>query len=232
MITHANRILSLVVLSLLCAFSAFSQTITTADSFFSSVSEVYAGIKDYSATITITSVSGNKSQEMVGRAAFKRPNLLRIDFSKPDEQTIVFNGEILTIYLPAYNVVLSQTVEKKSGAAGASLATPEGLSLMKRYYSIAYATGPEPVQLDEKSREQVIVLLLSRRSTTEMFRTIKLMINPSNKSIRRIEAETIAGDTVLFDFTGYAFNQGILDNRFVYDSPASANMFNNFLFSE
>lgn len=209
-----------------------AQTITTADTFFSSVSDAYAKITDFSANIEIVSASGSKSQIMKGRSVFKTPKLLRIDFSDPDEQTIVFNGDMLTIYLPTYNVVLSQSVEGNSSSSGASLATPEGLSLMKRYYTIAYETGPDPVPVEANSKESVVVLALSRRYTTEMFRTIRLMISPDSKLIRRIEATTVTGDTITFNFTGYSLNQGILDNRFLYESPASANVFNDFLFNE
>jgi len=127
---------------------------------------------------------------------------------------------------------LNQSVDKGSGSSGASLATPQGLSLMKRYYSVAYETGPDPVALGDDSKEQVVVLSLLRRSTTEMFRSIRLMVSPDTKLIRRIDARTISGDQIRFEFSGYALNQGILDNRFVYDSPASANMFNDFLFIE
>ncbi len=220
------------LIALVSALPLSAQTITTADAFFSSVSDVYANMKDYSANLSISSPSLSKSDAMTGRVIFKKPNLLRIDFSNPDSQTIVFNGEILTIYLPSYNVVLSQSVEKNSGAAGASIATPQGLTLLKRYYSIAYETGSDPVQLDETSSERVIVLSLARKSTTEMFRTIRLMISPDTKLVRRIDARSISGDQIRFDFTGYALDQGILENRFEYDSPASANMFNDFLFNE
>lgn len=223
---------SALFLIFLAPFAVGAQTITTADGFFSSVSEAYEGIQDYSANITITAVTGQRKETMIGRVAFKKPDLLRIDFSKPDEQTIVFTGKLLTIYLPEFNVVLNQSVDSGSGTAGASMATPQGLSLLKRYYAVSYETGPEPVQLEENSREKVVVLSLSRRSTTEIFRTIRLMISPETKLIRRIDARTISGDQVQFDFSGYDLNQGILDNRFVYDSPASANMFNDFLFNE
>jgi outer membrane lipoprotein carrier protein len=209
-----------------------AQTITTADTFFSSVSDAYAKITDFSANIEIVSASGSKSQSMRGRSVFKAPNLLRIDFSDPDEQTIVFNGDLLTIYLPTYNVVLTQSVDGTSTSSGASLATPEGLSLMKRYYTIAYEIGPSPVPLEENSKETVVVLALARRYTTEMFRTIRLMISPESNLIRRIEAVTVTGDKIVFNFTGYSLNQGILDNRFLYESPASANVFNDFLFNE
>jgi outer membrane lipoprotein-sorting protein len=228
--TSLRYVLLVVCCAVVSLSATAAQTITTADAFFSGVSETYSRINDYSATISIQ--TGSRGEPMRGRALFKKPDLLRIDFTVPDQQTIVFNGELLTIYLPAYNVVLNQSVEKGGDSSGASLATPQGLSLMKRYYTIAYETGPDPVKLDGSSDETVVVLSLARRTTSEMFRTIRLMVSPDTKLIRRIEASTISGDQITFDFSGYALNQGILDNRFVYDSPASANMFNDFLFIE
>ncbi len=214
-------------------------TITTVDTFFSSVSEVYAGLRDYSADITIsyTGQTSADSEVMRGRVSYKSPELLRIDFSSPAEQTIVFDGSVLTVYLPApYNAVLTQAVNPAEsgniGAGGASLATPEGLSLMRRYYSIAYETGPDPVPLEEGSRVRVIALSLARRSTTEMFRTMRLLVDYDSKLIRRVEADTITGTRIVFTFSNYSLNQGIPDARFVYDSPSSANVYDNFLFNE
>lgn len=224
---------SLLTALILTVGTAAAQTITTADTFFSDISDTYASIADYSANISITAGTGSAANAMKGQVIFKKPELLRIDFSSPAEQTISFDGKTLTIYLPGYNVVLNQSVDSaESGAGGASLATPQGLSLMKRYYTIAYETNADPVPLEEGSKEQVIVLSLARRSTTESFRTLRLMVDPATKLIRRIDARTLSGDQIVFDFTGYKINQGISDNRFVYDSPASANMFNNFLFTE
>jgi outer membrane lipoprotein-sorting protein len=46
-----------------------------------------------------------------------------------------------------------------------------------------------------------------------------------------MEGITLAGDTIVYSFSGFRLNQGIPDTRFIYDSPASANVYNNFLFS-
>ena len=64
--------------------AVFSQEITTASDFFKSVSDRYAEIKDYEADIDITI---GKS-EMKGKISFKRPEMLRIDFSDPAEQVV------------------------------------------------------------------------------------------------------------------------------------------------
>ncbi|EFW38229.1 LolA family protein [Treponema phagedenis] len=209
----------------------FSQEITTAGVFFSSVSDRYKSISDYTANLTMTIGTTSRAQVMSGLVSFKRPNRLKIEFSNPAEQTIVFTGDTLTIYLPAYRVILSQTVDKSS-SGGASLATPQGLSLMRSAYTIAYETGSSPVPLQEGSSEMVVILSLNRKTTVETFRTIRLMISLDTKLIRRVEAWPISGNKITFDFSNYRLNTGIPDTRFLYDAPPTANILNDFLFLE
>lgn len=206
---------------------AFSQSILTASSFFQSISEYYSTITDYEATLDITA----GKTDMSGKVSFKRPEMLRIDFTNPQDQVILFNGDDLTIYLPGYSAVLQQTANS-SGAGAASLATPQGLNLMSRYYTIAYETGQDAVPLEEGSDENVVNLILNRRSSAEAFRQIKLSINPQTKLIRRVVATTPQSENFTFNFYDYNLNSGITDQRFIYDPPSSANNYNNFLFSE
>ncbi|MEL3905958.1 MAG: outer membrane lipoprotein carrier protein LolA [Treponema sp.] len=210
--------------------AVFSQSITTAGVFFAGVSEQYGSLSDYTADITISTGTGSRQQTMNAQVYFKRPNRLRIDFSKPNEQVILFTGETLTIYVPAYRMVLSQTMEKDSAAASANIGTPQGLALLKRSYTIAYETGAAPQPLEEGSSEQAVVLALNRRSASETFRTIRLLVSPDTKLIRRIEAWPISGSKITFDFSRYRLNTGIPDSRFLYDIPPNADMMNNFLF--
>ena len=207
--------------------SAFSQGILTASSFFKSVSENYATIKDYEADVNIKAARNNMS----GHLSYKFPNLLRIDFSSPENQVICFNGDTLTIYLPGSTAILEQHVDS-SNNSGANLATAAGLSLLSRYYSPAYETGQEAVPLDEGSEEMVVNLILRRRNMSEAFTTIRLSISQSTMLIRRIVATTPQGETFSFDFKNYKLNGGISEQRFIYDAPTSANNYNNFLFSD
>lgn len=228
MLNRKNNILHAAVFFGLTVCSAVqAQTITTASAYFKTVSEYYGTIKDYEADMDL-SVG---KQQMTAKVSFKRPDLLRLDFSNPADQVILFNGDMLTIYLPGSSAVLQQSVQSDSGAGGASLATPQGLSLMSRYYTVAYETGQDPVPLDDTSDEKVIKLVLNRRNTAEAFRSIKLAINAETKLIRRVEAVTPRGDEFVFNFTNYKLNQDISDQRFIYDPPSSANNYNNFLLS-
>jgi len=220
-------ILSLVLLAGqgLCGFS---QEIVTADRYLGMVSERYGRIRDYEAALSI--LSGRT--EMTGSMSFLAPNFLRIDFTRPRDQVVLFNGELLTVYLPEYRAVLNQAVSGSARPPGASLASPQGLILMRRNYIPVFVTGPDPVPLEEKSSVQVVKLRLSRRSVSEGFREIILSVLPESLLIRRIEARTIADLRIVFDFTNVRTNVGIPEQRFIYDSPASANLYNNFLFRD
>ncbi|MDR0486699.1 MAG: outer membrane lipoprotein carrier protein LolA [Treponema sp.] len=209
--------------------AVYGQEIITAERYLEMVSEVYGGVRDYEANIAIR--SGNS--DMTGVVSHLSPSFLRIDFSRPTDQVIVFNGEMLTVYLPEFRAVLNQSINqsRRSAASGASMASAQGLILLRRGYVPSFVTGPAPVPL-ENTRERVVKLRLTRRSVAEGFREIILSVNPDTKLVRRIEGRTIAEGEVSFDFTNIRINQGIPEQRFIYDSPASANMYNNFLFRD
>ena len=227
---------SVVILFLLNTFFVFSpcysQEIVTADKYLESVSERYSSIKDYEARVNIHS----DTTDMTGNLSFLDPYFLRIDFTDPPEQVLVFNGELLSVYIPKLRAVLNQTVtparRSNTAAGGASLASAQGLQLFRRGYVPAFVSGPDPVPLDDRNRDMVVKLRLTRRLASEGFREIILSIDPETLLIRRIEGRTIADAPVRFDFTNIRINLGIPEQRFIYDSPASANLYNNFLFRE
>ena len=206
--------------------SVFAQNITTASAYFKSVSEYYGTLKDYEVDFEIKM----DKQETAGVLSFKAPDLLRMDYTNPKEQVIVFNGELFTVYLPNSSAVLQQQVQDNESAV--SLSTPQGLALLSRYYTVAYETGQNAEPLEEGSDEMVIKFILSRKSTAEAFRYIKIAVTASSNLIRRIEAVTPKGEEFIFNFYDYKLDQGISDQRFIYDAPPSANNINNFLFSE
>ena len=222
-----------ILLSFMLAFvSAQNQTILTAGNFFKSVSEYYATIKDYEASFTISAAGTS----MKGKVSFKAPNLLRMDFDDPEKQVIVFSGDRLLMYLPLSNATLIQDVDTDAASGSAAdagnLATPQGLYLMNRYYFIAYENGQAAEPLDEGSEENVVKLILTRKTAAEGFKTINLAINPDTKLIRRIKAVTTGDEIFEFSFTQYILNTNIPDVRFVYDSPSDSNNYYNFLYTE
>ena len=193
------------------------------------VSEHYGTIKDYEANIAIRS----GGSEMTGNVSHLSPSFLRIDFTRPADQVIVFNGQTLIVYLPEYRAVLNQEITRRSNAvAGPTMASAQGLSLLIRNYVPSFVTSPNPEPLEAGSSEMVIKLRLTRRIITEGFREIILSINSTTNLIRRIEGRTIADGDVSFDFTNIRTNLNIPEQRFIYDTPPAANMYNDFLFRD
>lgn len=216
---------SIALVAAIATAPAAAQDILTADKFFKDVSAKYSAIKDYEASVSV--MAGK--QAMAGTVIYKAPTLMRMDFSQPASQVIVYDGQSLVIYVPEYRAVLSQQTGGTSSAAVA--ATGEGLRMLGRNYSISFETVPTPVPLPGAESESVVRLVLSRLTVAEGFRTITLSVNPETLLIRRMEGITLAGDPISYDFTGIKLDQGIPATRFIYDSPASANVYNNFLFT-
>ena len=148
----------------------------TATVYFDTVSENYAAVEDYQADIEIR----REDTEMKGVLFYKSPDMIRINFSEPEDQVLALDGELLSVYIPKLQVIMEQKVEKDGSAvgSGASIASREGLKLLKQNYSIAYLKSPEPVNLDEDDNEseKVVKLKLIWRSTDESFRQIDLSI--------------------------------------------------------
>ena len=204
----------------------FAQNITAASAYFKTISEYYAGLKDYEVDFELKV----DEQESAGKISYKNPDLLRMDYTNPEEQVIVFNGENLVIYLPKSSAVLQQQVNPSGNAT--SIATAQGLGLLSRYYTVAYETGQNAEPLEEGSDEMVVKFILTRKNASEAFKFIKIYINPNTKLIRRINAVTPNNEEFFLDFFDYKLNQNITDQRFIYDPPSSANNYNNFLFTE
>ena len=221
-----NRFLILSVILIMFTFSLVTaQDILTASQFFDSISDKYSTVEDYEARISIT--AGETVME--GILFYKNPNLLRINFSEPEEQVISVYDDILTLHIPDQNVIMEQKLQRHSDASLAVMASKQGLQLLRRGYSVAFLKGPEPVALEEGSDELVRKLNLVWRQTDEGYRQIEMSIG-ENGMIRRMKGLTVNYETFQFDFTEIRINQNIPEVRFEYEAPPSAYVMNNFLF--
>jgi len=220
-----NRTRYFLLLLLIPLAGLGAQDILTAEHYFDTVSDRYGKIQDYEARIRIT----RGELIMEGILYYKNPNRLRIDFTDPEEQVLVTDGELLTIYIPKYEVIMEQKLKRRSQVAVANMATQQGLHLLKKNYGVAYLIGPDPISLEEGTDETAVILKLDSQSTAEGFRQIDIAVS-SNGLIRRISGVTLGYEELVFDFLDVKVNQNIPDTRFQYDSPAFANVYQDFLF--
>ena len=231
------------------ADGAAAQELITAQAFFDQVAEVYAGIRDYQADVVIASrrfrrvtddggASALREVElsrMAGSLSFKRPDLLRVDFSDPAGQVLVSDGDLLTIYVPRLDLIIEQSLGGAAAPAAAGLASrlgrASGLRSLRSNYAIAYEVGPDPVPLADGSGQEVVRLLLRRRAAEEGFETIEVAVG-SDKLIRSIVGEDRTGARLAIEFSAVRINRSIPDARFSYDSPPDANVYRDVLFGD
>ncbi len=221
-----NKLPLLCVLFLLVSgFLLTAQEIVTGTDFFDRVAANYGNIQDYLADFEMI-VEDNL---MSGTIYFSQPNRMRIDFTEPEEQVLVSDGQIIQVYVPEYNVTLTQTLNEQTNPGTAI--SEEGLQLLRRNYQIAFLNSPDPEPLEEgdASSELVYKLFLTWRNTAQGFREIEIAVTP-DLFIRRMTAVTADRKNVQFSFNDIQINQNIPDARFEYDSPPSSNNFDNFLY--
>jgi outer membrane lipoprotein-sorting protein len=223
-VLRTPKALPALALALCLSLPASAQEIVSAEKYFAALSASYGAVKDYEASLTIT--QGKTVSR--GKISYKTPMYLRIDFDDPRGQVIAFDGEMFTVFVPQYEVVLQQKYRKKGAGAVAAMASSQGLALLGRSYNVAFLESPGPVALEEGSREQVVKLKLTARGITG-YR--QLVISVSKDSlIRRIEGVQTNGERITLDFASIRTNQGLPDSRFQYDPPAYANVIPDFLF--
>jgi len=217
------KIAALIVVIIAIPGIAAAQDIQTALSLFNQVAEKYGQVYDYSANVIIRA----DNQVMGGHLYWKKKSRLRIDFSQPSQQVLISNGELLQVYIPKYNVTLTQKLDSTSNTAG--LASSEGLTMLRRGYAIAFKSTPNLQPLDDGAGEQVYKLLLTWKNTNQGFRQIELAVTQS-KYIRRIEGVTSDRKNIRIDFANVNMNIGIPDITFDYNTPPESNRYDNFLF--
>lgn len=221
-----KRVLSFFAVIFVCTAMAAAQQIQSATAFFNDVSDKYASLHSYIVTLTVDS----DGRQMTGRVYFMRQQNLLIEFSRPYGQVLLFDGTNLQIYLPGQETVLKQTVNTTK--RDDENTSTKGLSLLRRYYQVAFDESSAPVPLEEGSSQMVVKLKLTRRSATEQFESIILAVDPNTKLMRRVIATTPQNKEYVFNFTNYSINAGISPEKWKWEPPASSNAYNNFLFQE
>jgi outer membrane lipoprotein-sorting protein len=199
---------------------AQSATLESAEKFFSDLSANFGTIADYEATFVWTQ---NKTVSR-GKISYKAPDFMRLDFSDPASQVIDFDGKQLTVYLPSESATLLQSYKSKTPSQLQSMPTGAGLSMMQRNFSVAYLATPTPVPLEDGSKELVVKLKLTPRTSSSFSSMILSVGQDSAKKymIRRSEGYYANGDKVVLDLFNYRLNQGIPLSRFAYQSPATS----------
>lgn len=214
------------ILLVLAVGATAAQETLSAEKFLEAVSKQFGALKDMEADIAFTQ---GANETWRGTLSYRTPLFLRIDFSTPKGQFLVIDGQQLVIYVPSLNVVMVQALKQRSSGQLAEMITAKGLGMLSRNFSVAWATGPDPVPLDEGSPEMVYKLKLTPRVASTGFRSMVLSVT-RDRVFRRLEGVRADGERQVLDYLSVRTNQNLPDKRFSIDTPADANIIPDFLF--
>ncbi len=193
-----------------------AQELITGNAFFSQVSDNFSTIMDYRATIEIRDAESG-DLKMQGTVIYKRPNLLRIDFT--GGQVFISDNERMLCYIPTYSFILEQEFKQDNQTI---IDTSKGLDYLDNNYSASFVESPEMVPLEEGSTEMVYKLNLF--SSRARFRELEVSID-SNMMIRRIITITI-----IIEYKNIQINTNLAAQQFNYIPPSSVSVVEDFLY--
>jgi outer membrane lipoprotein carrier protein len=180
-----------------------------ADELLARVTDRYERLADFRADLTVVTSSAflGETASSTGKLYAKTPNLLRVEFTTPYEQTVVFDGE----YLYAYVAGADQAVRYAGADVGYLVDLPGTLESLATDYDVA---------LVSETGGQAYELRLTAEKTTPAFREIRIWVDPETSLARRADFYDRSGNVTSYRLSAYRVNAGLAPSLFRFDVPA------------
>ncbi|HEY6299039.1 MAG TPA: outer membrane lipoprotein carrier protein LolA [Candidatus Binatus sp.] len=161
----------------------------------------------------IATVGAPKRQSQ-GTVSFRKPGRMRWEFSDPEKQTIVSDGETLYSYDPDLNQVVETPLKHalKSSSATSFLL---GIGNINRDFKAAFARPPTPTGL--------VDLILDAKTGGYK---IEIGLDPATYNLMTLTLTDQLGDVTKIAFSDVRDNVELPDSNFVFNAPAGADVVN------
>jgi len=156
--------------------------------------------------------AGAPTRTRKGTVAFRKPGRMRWEFTDPDKETIVSDGETLFSYDPDLNQVLETPLKQalKSSSATSFLL---GIGNINRDFKAAFASPPTPTGL--------VDLILDARTGGYK---IEVGLDPKTYNLTTLTLTDQLGDVTRIDFTDIHDNAPLPDSTFAFNVPPGADI--------
>ena len=152
--------------------------------------------KSLAGAFILTQASGGRDFHMMGSAAAMRPNLVKLDFGTPIDQSITFDGKSLWMY------VKKEKTYMKTGEQPVGMMMPENTPFF--YYlkpEALEALGANAKQLADETVEGVTYKVVQAPVAKPAAGTVKIYIAPDGLVQRTVQQMTVGGQAAKMDFT-------------------------------
>ena len=155
---------------------------------------------------------GAAKRERAGMVSFRKPGRMRWDFTEPEKQTIVSDGETLYSYDPDLNQVV-QTALKNALKSSTATSFLLGMGNLDRDFSAEFATPP--------TRGAVIHLKLDAKAGGYR---IEIGLDPTTYDLVTLTLTDQLGDVTTVKFSDIHNNVRISEDLFAFKAPAGADV--------
>jgi outer membrane lipoprotein carrier protein len=158
---------------------------------------------------TLTLKAMDITDKASGKAYFKRPGMMRWEYEEPDRQVIVTDSNVLWIYRPEDNQVMTgKSPSFFSGGKGASFLTD--MNMIRTKFDIT---------LQEKVDPEHHVLQLVPKEKTLDVTAIYIFISPETFNIVHITTYNSYGDETAIQLEDIQFTSALDDAMFRFQIP-------------
>jgi len=123
---------------------------------------------------TLTSL--NRQQTSSGRVYIEKPHAIRWEYTKPDAQTILYDGTTLRFYTPKRRQLL-QSVVDENNRTNVALLFLAGVGKLREAFEVTSLSSPEP---------QFAHLLLMPRSSQAGFSELHIAVNTQSYFVEKL----------------------------------------------
>ena len=187
--------------------------------------EAFLRIKTYKANFKIKITQGKIKKEQRGVVKYKIPGQIIFLFSRPADQIIYSDGQILKIYLPDLKVVGEQKLESKNKDLMFVNSKNSYYQLVKQYN---FSIDPETKNY---KGQKIYILHLTQKNVYSGFEIIDLWVS-ENWFILKAVGKTREGKTVAVSFSNIKINDVLTDHEFEFDLPVDVQTVVNPLYSD
>jgi len=157
---------------------------------------------------------GAPKRERSGVVSFRKPGRMRWEFTAPEVQTIVSDGEMLYSYDPELNQVV-QTPLKQAIKSSSATSFLLGMGNINRDFKAAFANSV--------ASDGLVHLLLDSKAGGYK---IEIGLDPKSYNLMTLTLTDQLGDVTKVNFSDIHNNVELPDSTFAFKTPAGADIVN------
>jgi outer membrane lipoprotein carrier protein len=148
-----------------------------------------------------------------GEVWILKPGMMRWDYSKPERQTIIANGETLWIYLPEERQVIRDQVQTSMGTRTPALFLA-GQARLAELFSVASSASQVP------GEEGLLRLELTPKEGTLPYSHVELGIHPTSYYVARVKLVDPLGSVTTMWFSDIDTQAAVHPSLFQFQVPS------------